>query len=140
MLAIDYGARRIGLAISDPLEITVNPLAVIERKGGWEEVLEAIAQLVRDEGVEQVVVGLPVHMNGTHGPAAQAAQSFASALAQRLEVPVCLHDERLTTVAAEEVAASPRSRLRRGRQWRLSRGIDKFAAAILLRDYLNSRR
>ncbi|MBI3946473.1 MAG: Holliday junction resolvase RuvX [Armatimonadetes bacterium] len=141
VLAVDYGEKRIGLAISDPLEITANPLAVIERKGGRGEALEAIARVVRDEEVEEVVVGLPVHLDGARGPAAEAAQAFADALARLLPVPVRLHDERLTTVAAEEAAGPPKSRRRRRkREERLSRGIDKLAAAVLLRDYLNSRR
>lgn len=136
VLAVDYGERRVGLAISDALEITANPLTVLERKrgAGVEVVLEAIARIVREEGVDEVVVGLPINIDGTHGPAAQGAQAFADALAARVSVPVRTFDERLTTVEADEMLGTGRSARARRRQV-----IDKLAATVILRDYLGSR-
>jgi putative Holliday junction resolvase len=133
VLAVDYGARRVGLALSDPLEITVNPHSVIPNRGDPAPVLDAIARVIAEEGVDEVVVGLPVNMDGSHGPAAQAAQEFAEALADRVAVPVHCYDERLTTAEAEEILIGrdvPRARRREM--------VDKVAAALILRSYLES--
>ncbi|MDH7569613.1 MAG: Holliday junction resolvase RuvX [Armatimonadota bacterium] len=141
VLAVDYGEKRVGLAVSDVLELTANPLMVIERRGGDEEaVMAEIGRVVAAEEVEEVVVGVPLNPDGSAGPAAGAAAAFAVALAGRLTVPVHTIDEHLTTVEAEaslrrdEQGGSRRARLRRRRV------IDKLAAAVILRDYLNSRR
>ncbi|HHX39572.1 MAG TPA: Holliday junction resolvase RuvX [Armatimonadetes bacterium] len=133
VLAVDYGTKRVGLALSDLLEITANPLTVLPRKRGDREVIEAIARIVEEEAVEEVVVGLPVNMDGSHGPAAAAAEAFAAKLAACLKVPVFTHDERLTSEEAEGILISEgvqRSR-RRGR-------VDPIAAALILRSYLGS--
>lgn len=134
VLAVDYGLKRIGLAVSDPLEITSNPLLVLENKGDLDAVLQEIARIVSEEEADEVVVGLPVNMDGSHGPAAQAAEEFAQALATRVNVPVHTFDERLTTVeATNTLIAKSVSRSRRRRV------IDKMAAAVILEDYLRSR-
>lgn len=133
VLAIDYGSKRIGLAVCDPLEVTVNPLAVIPNTGDREQVLDAIVQVVQSEGVEEIVVGLPVNLDGSYGPAAHEAEEFARALADRVSVPIHCYDERLTSEEAEGILIRrnvPRAR-RRGM-------VDQVAAALILRSYLES--
>lgn len=129
-LAVDYGEKRIGLAISDPLGITANPLTTLRRDGNE---VAAIERLVRDEEVERVVVGLPLNMNDEAGPAAERSLAFAAILTGRLTVPVVTWDERLTTVEAEEALreAGVKPAARR-------KLIDQVAAALILRSYLNS--
>jgi len=122
----------VGLAVSDPLEITANPLAVLDRRSDG-EVIAAVARIVEEEGVEDVVVGLPVNMDGSHGPAAVGAEAFAAKLAARLGVPVHTHDERLTSEEAQErMIGAGMSRKRR------RRSVDRIAAAVILESYLRA--
>lgn len=135
VLAVDYGERRTGLAVSDPLEITANALAVLEGKGGRNRILEEVARIAREEGAEEVVVGIPVNADGSHGPMAQAARAFGEALAERLTVPVRYQDEYYSTVEAQgNMTTAGMKRARRRRE------VDKHAAAVILQDYLRSRR
>ena len=100
VLALDHGSARCGCAVSDPTGTLATPLAVVERpetEGG----LAALAELVRETGAERVIVGLPRTLAGEEGPQAAAARSFAGRVARVVEVPVELHDERLTTVQAQ---------------------------------------
>jgi putative Holliday junction resolvase len=133
-LGIDLGTRRIGLAVSDPAARVAVPHGVLVRSADPEADRARIADVVVESGAEVVVVGLPVSLDGTHGPAAQAARTEAEALAVVLGVPVELHDERLTTVIASRAmaAAGHRSRARRER-------VDAEAAAVLLQSWLDSR-
>jgi putative holliday junction resolvase len=124
VLALDYGAARIGCAISDPSGTLVRPLEVIEPPDP-----AAVAELVREHEVEHVVVGLPVQLNGREGEQASVTRSFAEGLEQLLEVPVETFDERLTTRMAE---ASRRQGARAPE--------DALAAAHLLEGYLAGRR
>lgn len=133
-LAVDLGARRIGLAVSDPLGITAQGLPSLERRrDGIAQVLE----VCREWGVGSVVVGLPLNMNGTKGPAAVAAETFAAALAARGGLPVVVWDERLSSVSAERVLIEAGV----GRDKRRKRGlVDRGAATIFLQTYLDLRR
>lgn len=132
LMALDVGRRRIGIAISDPMQVTARPHSTIARtKTSPAE----IAKLARELETGTILVGLPLHLNGTEGEQAKDARSFASKLAQSaLGVQIEFVDERLTTVEAEERLAD-----RRG-GWRKKRDrIDAFAAAFILQNYLNSR-
>ena len=124
MLALDYGAARVGCALSDPSGTVVRPLAVIEPPEP-----SAVARLVSEHGVDRVVVGLPVSMRGTEGPQAAATRAFCAELERSLEVPVETYDERLTTRMAE---ASRRAGARAPE--------DSLAAAHLLEGYLARQR
>ncbi|HBY60248.1 MAG TPA: Holliday junction resolvase RuvX [Solibacterales bacterium] len=134
ILALDFGKRRIGLALSDPLGLTAQGLQTLVRTTLRED-LAHIGKLAAEREVTRFVVGLPVNMNGTEGPAAARARQFADKLAQFSGLPVDLWDERLTSVEAEElfrelgVSASRR----RG-------DVDRVAAAILLQEYLDHHR
>ena len=121
VLALDHGAARCGCAISDPSGTLATPLSVVERpdtKPG----LAAIARLVDEHAPERVVVGLPLTLRGEEGEQAAAVRTFAERLERRLNIPVDLHDERLTTRLAERTGGSGES--------------DSRAAAHLLESYL----
>ena len=132
MIAIDLGARRIGVAVTDALRMTAQPQATIARRGGQRD-LDAIAALVRTHDAERVVLGLPLSPDGEVGRAAASVQAFAARLRQAIDVPIDLIDESFSTVEAEEVLlAADLSRARRREV------IDKVAAAVILRRWLDS--
>jgi putative Holliday junction resolvase len=122
VIALDHGEARCGVAVSDPTGELVTPLPVIERPD-TRRGLARIAAVVGEREAERVVVGLPLTMAGEEGEQAQAARSFAERLARAVEVPVELHDERLTTRMADR-----------------SGGDDSVAAAHLLESWLQARR
>ena len=97
-LAIDWGWARLGLAVSDDLGLTAHAVESLARKSEA-QVLDAIEAHVRGLGIEAIVVGLPRNMDGSDGPSAEAARTFAQRLEARAGVPVHLWDERLTTLA-----------------------------------------
>jgi len=134
LVALDFGERRIGVAASDPLGLTAQPLAVIERASLAEDIAK-IGAIVQQRRAEKIVLGLPLNMNGTAGPQAKRVRRFASRLARELGLEIVLWDERLTTVEAEsaliETGASREHRRRRR---------DAVAAAVILQDYLEARR
>ncbi len=99
VLALDYGAARTGVAVSDPTGTLARPLEVVERAGG-EAGLARLAELVRLEGAERVVVGLPLTLRGEHGAQARETERFVDALRAVLAVPVESFDERFTTALA----------------------------------------
>jgi putative holliday junction resolvase len=110
-LALDYGRARTGVAVSDPTGTVVRPLGVVERAGS-EHGLDRIAEIVGEEQPDVVVVGLPLTLRGEEGAQAEETRRFVDVLADRLEVPVDLFDERFTTRLAEQVtgAAPPDAR------------------------------
>ena len=131
ILAVDWGERRVGLAVSDPTGIIATGLDTLEVRNA-NDALTRVSEVARREEVEAVVVGLPLLMSGERGEAAEAAQSFADALARRLEVPVSTYDERLTS------ALSAR-RLREAgvRTGHARKKVDQGAAIALLESYLS---
>ncbi|MGE5575724.1 MAG: Holliday junction resolvase RuvX [Syntrophothermus sp.] len=139
VMGLDLGERRIGVAISDPLGITASGVEVIQRAGLVQD-LARLGALIRENEISEVVVGLPRHMNGSLGEAAQKVQEFAGMLQARLKEEglaprFTFWDERLSTVAAQRVLLEgDMSRARR------KQVVDKVAAAIILRSYLDSRR
>jgi len=133
-LAVDYGTRRIGLAVSDELEFGAHPLATIHRSRSLHHDLAEIARHADKAEAEGIVVGLPLNADGSHGPAAEAATQFANSLKKHTRLPITLHDEFLTTAEAEEaMIAADVSRKRRREV------IDQMAAAELLRSFLRFR-
>ena len=134
-LGIDLGSKRIGIAVSDRSGTIASPLTVVARSGNRRIDHERIAALVAEEEAVCVVVGLPLNMDGSAGPAARAAESEARALATVVGVPVETYDERRTTVTADAVLQE------RGMRAPARRGvIDKVAAAVMLQSWLDSRR
>ena len=135
VLGLDWGTKRIGLAVSDPEARLAFPAGCLVSRGSDSD-LEALRSLVKEREITRIVVGLPIHMDGRAGPEAVAARRFAEALAEATGLPVEMQDERWTTREAERaVPAAGKSRRRRGR--RRERGdVDAAAATILLRTYL----
>ncbi len=131
-LAIDYGTRRTGLAICDPSETIVSPLIVLQRR---ELLPEKIAQIVEDENVETVVLGLPLNMDGSEGPQTQLVKKFADQLQARLNIPILFQDERLSSFGAEEKLAPVN--LTRGK---MKERLDAVAAAEILEAFLEQKR
>ena len=132
ILALDYGTKRVGVALSDELGWTAQPLETFERRTLDRDVAH-IAALVTTHEVGRVVLGLPLQLDGREGPAIQAMRDFLTHLEQGLSVPVVLWDERMTTKAAEDllIAADVSRKKRKG-------AVDRVAAAILLQSYLAS--
>lgn len=134
-LGVDPGTKRIGLAVSDLTGTIASPLLVVQRSKSPRHDLTEIARIARTEEAEVIVVGLPINMDGSLGPAAKAATLFAERLATVAGVPVELHDERRTTVTADRamLAAGLNAIERRQR-------VDKVAAAVMLQSWLDARR
>jgi putative holliday junction resolvase len=131
VLALDLGQSRIGVAVSDPGRRVAVPLGTI-RTGAPADV-KAIAAIVREQGISEIVVGHPLSLSGKGGEAADHAERFARALRDLLGIPVILRDERLTTVEAERQLAEAGVRGRARREV-----VDQTAATIILQSYLDS--
>ena len=132
-LGLDLGSKRIGVAVADRTGTIASPLRVLHRSGSVRRDHLAIAELVIEEEADIVVVGLPLNMNGSSGPAARAAIDEAAALATVVSVPVVTFDERRTTVTADQamIEANMRAQARR-------RIVDKIAAAVMLQNWLDA--
>jgi putative pre-16S rRNA nuclease len=132
ILALDYGTKRIGVALSDELGWTAQPLETFERRTLDRDIAH-IASLIQSHEVGKVVLGLPLQLDGREGPAIHAMREFATKLEQGVSVPLVLWDERMTTKAAEDllIAADVSRKKRKG-------AVDRVAAAILLQSYLAS--
>lgn len=131
VLGLDLGDARIGVAVSDPDRRVAVPLGTVPT--GAPADLRAVAALVKEHDVRLVVVGHPLSMSGERGPRARHAEQFAAALGQVLDVPVVLHDERLSTAEADRAlrsAGAPGPRRRRA--------VDRSAAAVILQAYLDA--
>ena len=134
-LAVDYGTKRIGLAVCDELEFGAYPLRTLTRSRSLHHDLGEIARIAIKEEATEIVVGLPLNANGSHGPAAEAASAFARSLGKHTRLPILLHDEFLTTFEAEqELIAADVSRKRRREV------IDQMAAVHLLEAFLRAKR
>ena len=130
-LALDVGLRRVGVAISDPTGTLARTLAVVRRDS---HIWNRIGDWVRDEVVGEVVVGLPLLLDGTRGAQAQEVEEFARQLEQHVRVSVRLWDERLSTVEAQRLMIDA-GRSQRDRRDR----IDAVAAAVILQDFLDAQ-
>jgi len=132
-LGIDLGRARIGLALGDDVLSTASGLRVLERKGEVAD-LASLCEVAKEYDVEQIVVGLPLNMDGTEGASARLARSFAARLGESLRIPVDLFDERLSTFEAE-------ARLRdRGLSARETKErVDAEAAAVILQGWMDGR-
>jgi putative Holliday junction resolvase len=134
ILGIDYGQVRIGLAVSDPLEITAQGIDTLPRKN-IKQVLEDLAAICQKRQVQEVVIGLPVNMDGSVGPKAQEILDLVPRLEAALKIPVKTWDERLTSREAGRLMIE--EGLSRAKQRQNS---DRLAATLILQSYLESRR
>jgi putative Holliday junction resolvase len=134
VLALDVGDRRLGVAISDLSQVLARSLKVIER-GSRQQDFAAVARLVEEYQVERVVVGYPRSLDGTAGEQAEKVEHYAAGLAETLTVPVLLWDERLSTVSAERLMREAGLKGKKKRE-----RVDAVAAAVILQDYLDSRK
>ena len=134
LLAVDLGSKRIGVAVSDALGISVRPVETI-RRSSVERDLARLKFLVEDLEAEAVVIGLPLRMDGAAGDAAQIVMRFRERLQKKLGVAVYTQDERLTSYEAEQMMIERGF----GREERRARS-DEFAAMIILQDYLSRTR
>ena len=131
--ALDLGRRRIGIAVTDAAAMGAYPVGVVERRSMARD-LEAIAAMVRDREVTTFVIGLPLNMDGSEGPAARSARRFADQLAAALKVEVEMFDERLTSFEAEErLKGMP---VKKGAR---KPAIDAIAATVILEGWMQSR-
>jgi putative Holliday junction resolvase len=133
-LGLDLGTRRIGVAVSDELGFTAQPLPTLEPRSE-DEALAAIRSLLDRYGVREVVVGLPKNMNGTLGPAAEQALAFATRLEEGGLAKVTMWDERLTSRAAERLLIE--ADVRRSKR---KRAVDQMAAVLILQGFLDRSR
>ncbi|MBW2267602.1 MAG: Holliday junction resolvase RuvX [Deltaproteobacteria bacterium] len=134
VLALDYGTKRIGLAVSDSEGEFAFPVGELQRRNPKRD-LEELAQLVRERGIVEIVVGLPLHLDGRAGAEAEAARDFAASVGSATGLPVELLDERWTSREAERALRESQPRRRKRERARL----DAAAAAILLRTFLAQR-
>ena len=141
ILAVDYGRARIGVAIAESLHGVPQPVTTLERINRNED-MRRLRELVRDHSVKFVLVGLPLHLDGTRGDMADEAERFARRLRKQIGVTVEMVDERLTSWQAEREMEE-----QFGRRWKAGENtsrkktrekvsVDSMAAAIILRDYL----
>lgn len=135
VLAVDWGTKRFGVAISDPTRLIAQPLTTLVRRERHRPPYTAILEIVRTHGVTELVVGLPLTPDGEEGDAAVEARAFGTALGQRTGLPVTFWDERLSTARAlrSARAAGVSDRRSRGR-------IDQMAAVAILQHYLDAMR
>jgi putative holliday junction resolvase len=134
---IDFGRKRIGLAISDGQG--AYPIAVMERRSLKRD-LDAIRSWLVDREVSLIVIGLPLNMDGTEGPSARAARVFAEGVGSATGLPVEMFDERLTSVEAEERLREASGSQTSKRAARKKAARDAVAAAVILEGWLESRR
>jgi putative Holliday junction resolvase len=130
LLSLDLGEKRVGVAVSDELRMTVRPLPPL-RRTNWKELLRAVADLVQRFDAQGIVIGLPLKLNGDEGQAAETARQSARNFELSLKIPIYLQDERLTSREAEEcLRAAGCSDIE------VSAQIDSQAAVIILRDFI----
>jgi len=133
-LGIDFGGRRIGLAISDSAAAIASPLATIAATGDVNADARAVLDRATGYDIDAFVVGLPLNMDDSEGPQAKLARQFGEVLARQSNLPVYYYDERLSTRAAEELLRP--ADLTRGKK---KERLDRVAAAVMLQEFLDAR-
>ncbi|MCY3555458.1 MAG: Holliday junction resolvase RuvX [Gemmatimonadetes bacterium] len=134
VLAVDYGERRIGLSLSDPAGLIAQGLETIHT-AGTDETLASIVDIVEEHQVREIILGLPVHMDGTAGEMAGKVEALADLLRKRVACEVRTWDERLTSVSARRAMHEMGSTARGNKG-----SLDRIAATLLLQNYLDFRR
>lgn len=134
IMGLDFGSKTVGVAVSDPLLVTAQSLETIFRKspGKLRQTLARIDELIAEYQVDAIVVGYPKHMNNSEGERCEKTQEFCRMLEQRTGLSVTLWDERLTTVAADQIMAKSGVRREDRKEY-----VDKIAAGLILQGYLD---
>lgn len=135
ILGLDYGTKTVGVALSDELGITAQPIMTIERKSEnkLRQTLAKIEEIIEEYGVSFVVLGYPKNMNNTEGPRAAATVAFKEHIERRTGLEVVLQDERLSTVESERILMASGVRRENRKEY-----IDKMAAAVILQSFLDA--
>ena len=136
IMGLDFGSKTVGVAVSDALLLTAQGVEIIRRKeeNKLRRTLARIEELILEYGVEEIVLGLPRHMNGTEGVRAELTEEFKDKLERRTGLPVILWDERLTTVAADRTMMEAGIRREHRKDY-----VDMIAASFILQGYLDRR-
>ncbi|HIS47395.1 MAG TPA: Holliday junction resolvase RuvX [Candidatus Scybalocola faecigallinarum] len=134
IIGLDYGSRTVGVALSDPLRMTAQAVETIKRKdeNKLRQTLARIEEIIRNEGVEQIVLGYPKNMNNTIGDRAQKTDAFAGMLKRRTGLEVVLWDERMSTMAATRTLIEGEVRRENRKAY-----VDQLAAVFILQGYLD---
>ncbi|HEX5435408.1 MAG TPA: Holliday junction resolvase RuvX [Candidatus Angelobacter sp.] len=133
ILAIDYGSRRMGLAVSDPLGITAQGLETLERKNKRSD-FARLERLIREYQIAEIVMGNPLRMSGEEGTQSRKVAEFADELRRRFALPVHLWDERLTSSEANRLLRDAEVSLQKRAQ-----AVDRMAATLILQSFLQAR-
>ena len=135
ILGLDYGTKTVGVAISDPLGLTAQGMEIIRREeeNKLRRTLARIEAIIEEDGVTDIVLGLPKNMNNTQGVRVESTMEFKEKLERRTGLPVIMWDERLTTVAADRTMMEAGIRRENRKEY-----VDKIAAAFILQGYLDS--
>jgi len=133
-MGLDFGSKTVGVAVSDPLKITAQGVGIIRRKspGKLRQTLASITEMVEKYEVEKIVLGFPKNMNNTEGERCEKTKEFAELLSKRVEVPIELWDERLTTVSADKIMMESGIRREDRKEY-----VDEIAAMLILQGYLD---
>ena len=131
ILGIDWGEKRIGLALSDPLGIIATGLSTVEEKPDF-DLIGYLKQLISEQEIAKIVLGFPKNMDGSVGPKGEEVLAFKESLEKALEIPVILWDERLTTVSAQRSLREAEVKMKNGKKF-----LDKIAAVLILQNYLD---
>jgi len=145
VLAVDYGRARIGLALADSETRMAQPLSTMERVNRNED-MRRLRELVREQGVKQIVVGLPLRLDGSRGEMAEEVERFAQRVRKQIGVPVEMVDERLTSWEAERLMEEIQGRFirdekliggKKSKNIQAKMTVDAVAAAVILKEYLD---
>lgn len=131
ILGIDWGEKRIGLAVSDPLGIIATGLATVEKKSDF-NLIGYLKQLISEQEIAKIILGFPKNMDGSVGPKGEEVLAFKESLEKEIDVPVILWDERLTTVSAQRSLREAKVKMKKGKKF-----LDKIAAVLILQNYLD---
>ena len=132
VLAVDYGERRTGLAVSDEMGITAQGLKTLEPEDE-SEIPELVARTAQDKGVEIIVVGLPLNMDGTESEKSKKVREFGALLAEKASLPVVFRDERMTSLQAHRVMHEMNKKPGKNKPM-----VDRISATLILQEYLKT--
>ncbi|MDE7252738.1 MAG: Holliday junction resolvase RuvX [Acetatifactor sp.] len=137
IMGLDFGSKTVGVAVSDPLLLTAQGVEIIRRKeeNKLRRTLARIEELIEEYEVEELVLGLPKHLNGSEGVRVELTEEFRDKLERRTGLPVVMWDERLTTVSADRTMMEAGIRREHRKEY-----VDKLAAVFILQGYLDRKR
>lgn len=131
ILGLDWGEKRVGLALSDPLGIIATGLTTVEKKEGF-DLIGYLKELISEQEIAKIILGFPKNMDGSVGPKAEEVLAFKESLEKEINIPVILWDERLTTLSAQRSLREAEVKLKKGKKF-----LDKIAAVLILQNYLD---